>query len=96
MEKLDTAQLNFKTTSLYLAAAILSGIGESRFLGCDTKEQIDGRKVFIISYPESSQKSIDDILRQFDHQALSVNLYAFSRKLKVLRSEIRGEGQPSG
>lgn len=96
MEILDTAQLNFKTTSLFLAAAILSGINESRFLGCDTKEQIDGRKIFVISYPESSQKAIDDILRQFNHQELRVDLYAYNKKLKVLRSAIRGEGAPNG
>ncbi|MFA5115693.1 MAG: hypothetical protein WC486_00215 [Candidatus Omnitrophota bacterium] len=96
MEQQTSAELSFKTTSLYLAAAILAQISESRFFGCNPKEQIDGRSVFVIFYPASFREAIDDILVQFNRKELSVNLYAFSKKLHILRDELKGGGPPNG
>ena len=78
----------FKSSSIQLTAAILTGVSEATFTGFENDPLKYNIKIIVISYPKSTGSEVNKILNEFDNKILSVNLFYYNRNLNFLRDRL--------
>jgi hypothetical protein len=78
----------FKSVSIQLTAALLTGISEAAFIGFENGLSERNKKVILISYPKSVAPEFKKLLDEFENRTLCVNLFYYNRNLNFLRDRI--------
>lgn len=84
-----TDQQRFETTSLPLAASLLSQISSAALLKISPETSIDGKRLITIAYPPNQTTAVKSLLEQFHSRRLVVSLYAYNRLLNALRDRLK-------
>ena len=83
---------SFRTTSLPLAAALLSEVRAASIGGISNTPSIDGRKLISITYPPAQEQAVSQVAELFHQRRLTVGLYPFNRALNALRDRLHDGG----
>ena len=84
-----TDQQRFETTSLPLAASLLSSIQNAELVEISRDPSVDGKRLLIIGYPSTQTQAVNDLVNQFHSRRLVVSLYRFNRVLNALRDRLK-------
>lgn len=84
----------FETTSIHLAAAVLTSIPTSHLASITPNPTIDGKRLIVIQYPLSQQGKVKRLAEDFHARRLTVPLYAFNRALNLLRDRLLQDRHP--
>ena len=84
-----TDQQRFETTTLPLAASLLSQVPGAVLLKIASEPSIDGKRLIVIGYPQDQVQAVQDLVQQFHSRRLVVPLYAFNRSLNTLRDRLK-------
>ena len=79
----------FETTSLPLAASLLSQIPGAVLADIPNEVSLDGKRLFVIHYPPVTTPAVRDLVKQFHSRRLVVPLYTYNRVLNVLRDRLK-------
>lgn len=79
----------FETTSLPLAASLLSQIIGATLLEISPDSSVDGKRLLIVGYPLDQAKAIRDVVERFHSRRLVVSLYVYNRVLNMLRDRLK-------
>lgn len=83
----------FETTSLPLAASLLSQIRGAVLADIPNEVSLDGKRLLVIHYPPVAIPAVRDLVEQFHSRRLVVPLYTYNRVLNVLRDRLKqGDG----
>ena len=89
-----TGLQQFETTSIHLAAAVLTSVSNSRLARITPDPVIDGKRVISIQYPASQQGTVQKLIEDFHARRLTVPLYSFNRALNLLRDRLLQDQRP--
>ena len=87
-----TGQRQFRTTSLVLAASLLTEIPGSLVLSVSQTDSIDGKKIITLSYDPAQESEVNRVVEAFQQRRLTIPLYPYNVNLNQLRDRLhRGE-----
>ena len=78
---------DFKTKDIKLAALLLANIPSASFY--IEAGSVNPKKIIAISFPESFQTTVDDLLTKFINCESTVNLYEYNLKLNLIRDQLK-------
>ena len=84
-----TDQQRFETTSLPLAASLLSSIQNAELVEISPNPSVDGKRLLIIGYPSTQTQAVNDLVDLFHSRRLVVPLYLYNRVLNTLRDRLK-------
>ncbi len=87
--------LQFETTSLPLAAALLVQIPSATLIEIASRPSIDGKRLIVVGHPAIQARAVQSVVEQFHLRRLTVPLYLYNRALNTLRDRLHHQGLPS-
>ncbi len=84
-----TDQRRFETTSLPLAASLLSQITGATLLEVSPDPSVDGKRLLIVAYPPEQTQAVQNVVTKFHGRQLVVPLYIYNRALNTLRDRLK-------
>ena len=85
---------DFETTSIHLAAALLTVIPDAQLSHIAPDPSIDGKRLIAVRCPVNQQTSVQRLAEDFYARRLTVPLYAFNRALNLLRDRLLQDRRP--
>ena len=80
--------LQFETTSIHLATALLVQVPGATLAHVSPTPSIDGKKLITVSYPPDQAQVVEILVEQFRNRQLVVPLYVYNRVLNSVRDRL--------
>lgn len=89
-----TDMRDFETTSIHLAAAVLTHIPQADLRRISSDRPVDGKRLIVIAVPAEQAEAFQTLVEDFHRRRLTVPLYRFNRILNLLRDHLMQHKRP--